>query len=211
MIRIFFILLMKKELRSRIHYILGLWGSRAPACCSRSCLKTEASSDLQRWWDSRGRNWKWRIMSRSSFDSTSTSAQLAQANSTNTNTSAYSTGGAANNALSSSSTDAAELDVGGVPNRPRNSTCLFMANSTPTSHIVYGMMQCGDRIELLLFWPCFIYFCFFLFLYFWVNPSIMLMEKIFVFYFFFNRRTLLSIRWFFSVKLRVSWKLYVII
>ncbi|KAA8523674.1 hypothetical protein F0562_010097 [Nyssa sinensis] len=62
---------------------------------------------------------KWSIMSRSSLDSTSTSVTISSSsNSTNyTNISAISTGGAGNNALSSSGTDAAEPGVGGVPNR----------------------------------------------------------------------------------------------
>ncbi|KAI8009022.1 AUGMIN subunit 4 [Camellia lanceoleosa] len=62
---------------------------------------------------------KWSIMSRSSLDSTSTSVTItSSSNSTNyTNISAISTTGGATNALSSSTTDAAEPGVGGVPSR----------------------------------------------------------------------------------------------
>ncbi|CAL5405580.1 unnamed protein product [Camellia sinensis] len=62
---------------------------------------------------------KWSIMSRSSLDSTSTSVTItSSSNSTNyTNISAISTTGGATNALSSSTTDAAEPGVGGVPCR----------------------------------------------------------------------------------------------
>ncbi|XP_028073685.1 AUGMIN subunit 4-like [Camellia sinensis] len=64
---------------------------------------------------------KWSIKSRSSLDSTSTSTSVtitSSSNSTNyTNISAISTTGGATNALSSSTTDAAEPGVGGVPCR----------------------------------------------------------------------------------------------
>ncbi|KAI8552818.1 hypothetical protein RHMOL_Rhmol06G0297700 [Rhododendron molle] len=62
---------------------------------------------------------KWSVMSRSSLDSTSTSVTItSSSNSTNyTNMSSISTGAAGNNALSSSTTDAVEPGVGGVPNR----------------------------------------------------------------------------------------------
>ncbi|CAL5402776.1 unnamed protein product [Camellia sinensis] len=62
---------------------------------------------------------KWSIKSRSSLDSTSTSVTItSSSNSTNyTNISAISTTGGATNALSSSTTDAAEPGVGGVPCR----------------------------------------------------------------------------------------------
>lgn len=62
---------------------------------------------------------KWSVMSRSSLDSTSTSVTITSgSNSTNyTNMSSISTGAAGNNALSSSTTDAVEPGVGGVPNR----------------------------------------------------------------------------------------------
>ena len=62
---------------------------------------------------------KWSIKSRSSLDSTSTSVTItSSSNSTNyTNISAISTTGGATNALSSSTTDAAEPGVGGVPSR----------------------------------------------------------------------------------------------
>ncbi|CAL5341726.1 unnamed protein product [Camellia sinensis] len=62
---------------------------------------------------------KWSIMSRSSLDSTSTSVTItSSSNSTNyKNISAISTTGGATNALSSSTTDAAEPGVGGVPSR----------------------------------------------------------------------------------------------
>ncbi|CAL5335704.1 unnamed protein product [Camellia sinensis] len=62
---------------------------------------------------------KWSTLSRSSLDSTSTNFTInSSSNSTNyMNISSTSAGGSANNAFSSSSTDAAELGVGGVPNK----------------------------------------------------------------------------------------------
>ncbi|KAF5948878.1 hypothetical protein HYC85_014835 [Camellia sinensis] len=62
---------------------------------------------------------KWSIMSRSSLDSTSTSVTItSSSNSTNyQNIYAISTTGGATNALTSSTTDAAEPGVGGVPSR----------------------------------------------------------------------------------------------
>ncbi|KAF5949647.1 hypothetical protein HYC85_011640 [Camellia sinensis] len=62
---------------------------------------------------------KWSTLSRSSLDSTSTNFTInSSSNSTNyMNISSTSAGGSANNACSSSSTDAAELGVGGVPNK----------------------------------------------------------------------------------------------
>ncbi|CAL5390456.1 unnamed protein product [Camellia sinensis] len=62
---------------------------------------------------------KWSTLSRSSLDSTSTNFTInSSSNSTNyMNISSTSAGGSAHNAFSSSSTDAAELGVGGVPNK----------------------------------------------------------------------------------------------
>ncbi|XP_059664754.1 AUGMIN subunit 4-like isoform X2 [Cornus florida] len=62
---------------------------------------------------------KWSIMSRSSLDSMSTSVTISSSsNSTNyTNIFITSAGGAANNALTSNTTDTEEPGVGGVPNR----------------------------------------------------------------------------------------------
>ncbi|KAL7249263.1 hypothetical protein ACSBR1_011422 [Camellia fascicularis] len=62
---------------------------------------------------------KWSTLSRSSLDSTSTNFTInSSSNSTNyMNISSTSAGGSANNAFSSSSTDAAEPGVGGVPNK----------------------------------------------------------------------------------------------
>ncbi|KAL7186550.1 hypothetical protein ACSBR2_028311 [Camellia fascicularis] len=74
---------------------------------------------------------KWSIMSRSSLDSTSTSGTItSSSNSTNyTNISAISTTGGATNALSSSTTDAAEPGVGGVPCRYLGITRAYLCQT----------------------------------------------------------------------------------
>ncbi|XP_052208618.1 AUGMIN subunit 4 [Diospyros lotus] len=74
---------------------------------------------------------KWSIMSRSSLDSTSTSVTIgSSSNSTNyTNITAISTTTGSNNALPSSSNDAAEPGVGGVPNKYLGITPAYLWQS----------------------------------------------------------------------------------